>query len=876
MTLRSLSSPRVAAMPLPAQTRLGPYRILAPLGAGGMGEVYRAQDAHLDREVALKVLPEAFARDPDRLRRFEHEARMLSALNHPNILAIHDLGNEGGAPYLVMELLEGETLRQRLQRQPLPGRRVVALALQVAAGLSAAHEKGILHRDLKPGNLFLCRDGRVKILDFGLAKVAGPSGPEGDTRTGLSGAEETVGTPGYMSPEQVRGEPLDARSDLFSLGVVMWEMLSGQNPFQRDSAVETLHATLKEEPPDLDPGLRIPPDLARIVDTCLAKDPAARFHSAHDLAFALERLEPSLPSPATGPFPGFRPASFRRKGLPLAATALATGVLTAAAAFWWPRHPASPPYDPRCVAILPFENRTGDASLEPLGQRVVELLRQDLQLVEDLRVAPDVPASGPSALRRVAETTRARFVAAGSYYLEGGELAFLGCLEDPWSGRVIYQLGPWRAPIRQPGPALAELRQRMGGAVAWSYDNAFRYPPGAVRPPRLDTLQMYQKVMNEYGATPTRNLMPRFEQAIALDPDFFPLRLDAFDAWTTPGMERMDKGAEQVAAMEARVDRTPVERNLARMARAALEGWREDMLKAEEELAALMPDTPLVQLRLAQGLAAMNRPGRAIPILQRVPDDWAGKDAAVAPMLLYTLCWAHHARGDYAAELEAARAAQARAGGLLSLRLPEVSALVGLGRVDEVQRLLSSLSAATLGRGGTGGPMAVRHMAMIEFWVHGPRDEARRLAEQQRVEILEAPPAFRKTRRVALVRALLCLDRPEEALPICRELSSEAPDLILFQGFLGATLARLGRGDEARQVEARLAGLTRPYLRGDHTYWRACIAAQLGEKDRAVELLRKAFAQGKYLDYFGATHREIFLEPLWGYPPFEELTRLRG
>ncbi len=875
MALRSFSPPRVAAMPLPAQTRLGPYRILAPLGAGGMGEVYRAQDAHLDREVALKVLPEAFARDPDRLRRFEREARILSALNHPNILAIHDLGNEGGAPYLVMELLEGETLRQRLQGQPIPGRKVVALARQVAAGLSAAHEKGILHRDLKPGNLFLCRDGRVKILDFGLAKVAGSLGPEGDTRTGLSGAEETVGTPGYMSPEQVRGDPLDARSDLFSLGVVLWEMLSGQNPFQRGSAVETLHATLKEEPPDLDPGLRIPPDLARIVDTCLAKDPAARFHSAHDLAFALERLEPSLPPSGTGPFPGFRPASFRRKGLPLAATALATGVLTAAAAFWWPRHPASPPYDPRCVAILPFENRTGDASLEPLGQRVVELLRQDLQPVEDLRVAPDVPASGPSALRRVAETTRARFVAAGSYYLEGGELAFLGRLEDPWSGRVIYQLGPWRAPLRQPGPALAELRQRMGGAVAWTYEKAIRYTPGAVRPPRLEALQVYQKVMNEFAATPTKDLIPRFEQAVALDPDFFPLRMDTFDAWMSLSERRMDKAAEQVAAMEARDARTPVERTLARMARAQLEGWREEMVKACTNLKDLMPGISWVQLRLAQIHTSLNHPGRAIPLLERVPDDWVGKDAALAPQPAQTLCWAYHLRGDYVSELGATRAAQVRFAGETSFMRLEAEALVGLGRVDEAERVIESLGTTTPGRGGADGPGIAQLWTMLELRVHGYPERARRFAEQRRTALLGVPPATRKANRTRLAQALLCLDRTEEALAVFRELSAETPDEVMYRGQVGAALARLGRAGEAQRIEAELAALTRPYLRGDPAFWRACIAAQLGEKDRAVDLLRQAFAQGRVRDWFGNTHRELFLEPLRGYPPFEQLMKPR-
>ena len=276
-------------MTLAPGTRLGPYEILAPLGAGGMGEVYRAKDPKLGREVAVKVLPEAFATDIDRLKRFEQEARTLSGLNHPNILTVFDLGSHEGTPYLVMELLEGETLREKMGGKPLPARKATEIALQVAKGLSAAHAQGILHRDLKPENLFLTKDGRVKILDFGLAKVqSGIVGSESATRAFLSEPGTVVGTSGYMSPEQVQCEALDTRSDLFSLGVVLWEMVSGSRPFHRDSSLETMHAILKDELPDLDPALQIPTALERILHSCLAKVREGRFHSAHDLAFALE------------------------------------------------------------------------------------------------------------------------------------------------------------------------------------------------------------------------------------------------------------------------------------------------------------------------------------------------------------------------------------------------------------------------------------------------------------------------------------------------------------------------------------------------------------------------------------------------------------
>ena len=281
-------------MSLAPGTRLGPYEIQALIGAGGMGEVYKARDPKLEREVAIKVLPPAFAEETERLRRFELEARATGSLNHPNILAVYDLGTHEGSPYLVMELLEGEALRTKLGGKALPAKKAVELALQMAHGLAAAHEKGIVHRDLKPENVFLTKDGRVKILDFGLAKQAFPRDGLADMATEAmemgTAAGMILGTVGYMSPEQVRGEKVDARSDLFSFGVILWEMLGGERPFQGASAVETLNAILKEEPPELDPGLKVPPALERILHGCLVKEPAGRIHSAHDLAFALEGL----------------------------------------------------------------------------------------------------------------------------------------------------------------------------------------------------------------------------------------------------------------------------------------------------------------------------------------------------------------------------------------------------------------------------------------------------------------------------------------------------------------------------------------------------------------------------------------------------------
>ena len=282
-------------MTLTAGTKLGPYQIAAPLGAGGMGEVYRARDERLKRDVAIKVLPASFSQDPDRLKRFEQEAQAAGALNHPNITAVYDFGMHDGAPYIVTELLEGETLRSRLGPGAISSRKAIDYAVQIAKGLAAAHEKGIVHRDLKPENIFLTKDGRVKILDFGLAKLKLDGAESGQTDAGtVSGGTQpgvVLGTMGYMSPEQVRGKAADKRSDLFSFGTILYEMLSGQRAFRGDTAADTITAILSKEPPDISQTNKdVPPGLDRIVRHCLEKNPEERFESARDVAFDLESL----------------------------------------------------------------------------------------------------------------------------------------------------------------------------------------------------------------------------------------------------------------------------------------------------------------------------------------------------------------------------------------------------------------------------------------------------------------------------------------------------------------------------------------------------------------------------------------------------------
>ena len=368
-------------MTLEAGTKLGRYEIRSKIGAGGMGEVYRARDTQLGRDVAIKVLPSAFSVDEDRLRRFEQEACAAGALNHPNILVVHDINAHDGAPYVVSELLEGETLRKRIGGTALGQRRAIDYALQIANGLAAAHEKGIIHRDLKPDNVFVTNDGRVKILDFGLAKLTQLDGNQAQTDVPTRRVDTdpgvVMGTVGYMSPEQLKGRAVDQRTDIFSFGAILYEMLSGRRAFHAQSAAETMSAILKEDPPDLsDSNRSVSPALERLVSHCLEKSPEGRFHSARDVAFALEALGGSTPiSSETTAIAVAAPRRWTRRELILASVA-AVGVLTATAlaiaiaASYFRRTPTET-HSVRLFINPPEKTSFGSFAISPDGLHVV-------------------------------------------------------------------------------------------------------------------------------------------------------------------------------------------------------------------------------------------------------------------------------------------------------------------------------------------------------------------------------------------------------------------------------------------------------------------------------------------------------------------------
>jgi serine/threonine protein kinase len=439
-------------MSLPPGTRLGPYEIVEAIGSGGMGDVYRARDTRLDRDVAIKVLPERVARDAEARMRFEREAKAVAALTHPNILAIHDYGSEDGAAFSVTELLEGETLRRRINSGPIPWRKAAEIGAAIADGLAAAHAKGIIHRDLKPENIFLTTDGRVKILDFGIAQLVRAEPPPSDdvdpsslpTAPLKTEPGSVIGTAGYMAPEQLRGEGVDARTDIFSLGALLYEMTTGRPAFIRGTVIDSLSAILTDNPDVFTLSEKlIPYELARVIQRCLEKKREERFQSARDLSFALRAV-------GTSTALSFEAPEERRRrrlvwgGIALALIAIAAAYMAFRNSFIGElsivRNP--PPRTFNSIAILPFVNATGDHEAEYLSDGITETLINTLAQVPGLRVMSRTSVfhykSKPANPVSVGKELRVSAVVVGRIETIGDKLVVSAELVDSSDNALIW------------------------------------------------------------------------------------------------------------------------------------------------------------------------------------------------------------------------------------------------------------------------------------------------------------------------------------------------------------------------------------------------------------------------------------------------------
>lgn len=606
-------------MQLQSGLTLGPYEIVEPLGAGGMGEVYRAHDRRLGRDVAVKVLSRHLAGDADAMARFEREARTVAALSHPNILAIHDFAVEGGMPYTVTELLEGESLRARLQRGPLPWRDAAGIGVAIADGLAAAHGQGIIHRDLKPENLFILHDGRLKILDFGLARqVTAQSGAPDDSLTMIGLPEQglVLGTLGYMSPEQARAGEAGVASDIFSFGCVLYELVSGERPFDRPSTADSIAAVLHDDPrPVTDSGAQVPAELARVILLCLEKQPSARFQSARDVAVALQGL---LHDSSVRAVSGRRPARGATKA----------------------------------IAVLPFLNEGGDADLDYLSEGLTEILVNALAELPKLRVVPRTVVqrykNRPMEPTRIGAELNATALVTGRVVSRGGQVSVQTELIDAPSNAQL-----WGQRFVRSSTEVFALQEALAAEIVNALSSrlgAQKKPARAKRTVHTPAPAAYEQYLRgrhafqRWGARGIARAIEHYEQAILADPDYAAVWAGLSDAvgasgyfgYTDPqaSLARARTAAERAIAL----DPSSAEAHAA-MAVAALFGrWDFDAARvAFDRSIALNPRLATTHVFHSLYYSAIGRFDDAIAAARR-----AEALDPLAPLNVLAVVWACH------------------------------------------------------------------------------------------------------------------------------------------------------------------------------------------------------------------------------------------
>ncbi len=855
---------------------LGRYAIIAPLGAGGMGEVFRARDDRLDREVAIKILPEAVAQDPERLSRFTREAKAVAALSHPNILEIHDFGADGEIHYAVTELLEGQTLRELIDANKNDWRSAAMICADIADGLAAAHKGQIIHRDLKPENVVLTTDDQVKILDFGLARILHPEstdgpGNEDPTMSMRTRPGSVMGTVGYMSPEQVRGETVDHRTDIFSLGCLLHELISGRRAFSGNTQAEVSAAILDRQPAALErTGRDLPEEVQLIVDRCLEKTPARRFQNAGDLAFALRSLASGSGSETTAPEP-----RGSRWWLPTAAAAILIAV--AAGVVFLRGHGAveRPPetttgLNPNLVAVAPLENRTGHADLDDLGLVAADWLTNTLARIDAVDVVPIglgvESRAGVTSPLEVAAATGAGIVVTGSYSLEGESLRFQANLTDANQRSLLRSLDPTIGPVDQPMACIESLGNEVAGAVASEFASWDRAFDQNFQPPSYEAYREYVAGL-DFFAVDNRKAFEHWNRATEIEPDFVAPQLMMVSLLRVSGrFEQAQAIVDRLSEDRQRLN--PFERVWLEYHAATLDGDNQRALAQMRRNYELAPRSTLIRFGLTRNLLLSARPHEALEVISRVDDlgHWAG--AGPCYFLYNVKNNAEHALGLFDAELETALQGIETCGNQVIFQINRARAQIGRGAVDGVQDAINDGLKASDARYQS--PNLFLEIAR-ELDAHGHSALALDLAERGVINLQEYLDSGEATEwgRLRYAQLLTMLGRPDEANRVLLALDDEIPGDEDILGWLGIVAAIRGDTEAAERYSAMLRDLDLPYLRGWISFYRAAISAHLGRPDQALSLLRGAFSNG--YPWSADLHASLELKPLRGHTEFERI-----
>jgi serine/threonine protein kinase len=845
-------------VPLTNGTVVSHYRIIEKIGAGGMGEVYLAEDTKLDRKVALKFLPQHLCQDSECRARFTREAQASAKLDHPNIVAVHEVGEYNGRPFFSMQHVEGQTLKEVLAGKSLPLDRIVEIAIQVCEGLQAAHEKGITHRDIKPSNILIDSHGRARIVDFGLASVMGS---DQLTKTG-----STLGTIGYMSPEQVRGDKVDHRTDLFSFGVVLYEMITGHSPFKADSEAATLHAITNAKPELLARFRReVPSALQTVVEKALDKDAATRYQHADELAGDLKRL--------SSPVASIPPMQSRRNRI-LVTSLVVVGLVAAALVFkpWKLVMESSKDSntDVKRVVVVPFRNQTGDPSLDPLGRMIADWTTQSLLQTGLAEVVPpemlsDLDAS--KGVRSVVEATGATLLVTGSYYKVGDSIQFqTQVLND--DGKLLYAIEPIYASTGSVMDGVEAVRQQTLGALALELDYKMQemWSLGS-RIPKYEAYQEYIRgadiflSKHDWGAC-----LDPYSRAYNLDTSFMqPLINKCYAYLNLSQYNQLDTLVRFLSQRRASLTRLQL------FSFDELNGWLSgnmaQALSAMRQAGKLAPQSTYAY---EWGFLAHmnNRPRECI-------EAFKGLDARNQWDFYWTiLAAAYHLLGEHEKELETAREGRRRFPTSLLPYRSELCALAAMERMDELRELIGEQTTLS----GISTPAGVRRIAAEELRAHSHEDQAMMLLDEAILWYESQPPEKLDSLRDGYALTLYNARRWDKAKDVYEELAKTFPKDSAagwgYEGWLGCIAARQGDRTRAREVSEWLKNLNLPYLFGANTYQRACIAAILGDKEQAVALLKEGFLQGGA--FSTGVHKDFDFESLWDYPPFIEFLKPKG
>ncbi len=873
------------------------YQIIEKVGEGGMGVVYRAHDKKLDRTVALKFLPPHLTATDEDKQRFIQEAKAAAALNHPNICTIHSIEEYDEQHFISMEYVEGLILREKMRPSPLEKgglqgglsvEETINYTIQIAEALEEAHSKGIIHRDIKPENIMVDSKNRIKVMDFGLAKLRGSMN--------LTKPGSTVGTVAYMSPEQIQGEDVDHRSDIFSFGVVLYEMLTGRMPFRGDHEAAMLYSIVNEEPQPVSSSVpAVSSQLENLIERTLEKDPTDRYQSMEDLLSDLRRLKRktskkvavpvSTSSTTSSASVSQQPAYTYTRPVtrsPIFYSAVILLLVISATVsyfvFFIPEKPVTPSLNPNRVFVAAFENRTGDPTLDPIGRLVSDWITQGIlhnELAEVittttmLQMIQNAGLVGGGLADRIklielAEATNSGILVFGMFHQVGEDIQLHAQIIDAQKNEVILTLEPVRGPRSEPMKAINDLQQKIIGALAIHV-----FPGTDIRmvgdPPIYEAYVEYMEGTKYFGVDYER-AFEHLRRAIEMDPEFTYPKLRMAVGYGNIGQYAVaDSILKSIDRERHRL--SPYERYSVDWYRFSLQGRGEEELAMLLHLESITPMDPIINYLVGRSALRLNRPGITVETYAKIDfqDYWA--DFVVTSWRFGYLSTAHHLLGNYQKELEIAREAQKYFPNDLERRANEVSPLAALEKVEEIYNVIEGSKHIEPSAGSAGSVMLT---ASRELRAHGNKAEALQVAEQAMRWYKDYDPENKS----GLAEAYYLAGQWSESYCLYKELAAENPDDITYMGALGALAARRGDEEEARRIADELKNTDRKYLFGSHTYVRARIHALLVEPAEAVKLIQESFDQGNGFGVY--IHRDIDLEPLRDYRPFQELLKPKG